>query len=918
MLLALACAEPPPAAADPCPCGSWGGGGVPDGAVLVPDDHATIGEALAAAGEGGTVAVAEGTYVENLSPPAGATIVGQCADVVTIDGSGQEEPTVEVSDGASLSGLTITGGYRGIRVIGGDLSGSDLVIRDNRQGGVSGVGKRSGAGSIRLDRTSVSGTRPGSPDDLGGIGLQVEGGYALELHDVLVDDNVLAGVNIYEGPEDGSPALTLDGGVIRGTSAQAGFEEFGFGLFLQLGATAEIDGLVVEDNYQYGVALINEGTGASARELSISGTFANGETGAALAVHTGASLECIDCTLSANQGTAVELNVEGRVRLERVAIADTSAYPSSKGTGVFANGGSVELIATTIDRTEGTGILVGNVATASLADVTISNGVSYAPGDTALLVQDSAVVEGAQVRVDGNEALGVRVVGPGASATLSDLTITNTVPDADGLAIALGSVDAAELDVVNLTISGATTAIFVEAASATIREARISDVAPVVDRSSVLSATEGSTVALTDAEIVDVEDLAVYARGSDLQLTRVTLEDVRSGAGLFLDEGATAIGSDVSMNRVGDLGVSLSAGSVAELTGFDFRDGVVGETYGVALGAIVTGGSVLRITDGVIDGALGDGVLVSGSSAEFTSVTISGTEPALDGSTGTALAAHGGAEVSLSDCLFEDNVGYGLYVFDGASAVVTDTTVTRTRLPEPPYARAVGVVVAEEGSRLDASGLHATENEGVGALVLLAAEFVCSDCTVSDNVHQNIGILDATVRLSESSVCGGADLGILAGSGDRGTVLEVSDSEICGHELAGAYLWGGTGRYSFTGVTMTAQADHGRTKGPWGEAVVAVLPAAPYEAVGGTTLAGLTVEDGEIVGNGTRPPVFLAGAGASFCGNTIDAGAVEEVRTQSGGEVSACEDLSVASDKTSTYEFYTIPVYDTPIQVAGD
>lgn len=916
-LLALACAEPPLAHEDPCPGGSWGGDAVPAGAVLVPDDYATIGDALASAGEGGTVAVSEGTYVENLSPPAGVELVGQCAELVTVDGSAEEAPTIEVSDGASLSGLTITGGYRGLRVIGGDVYGSDLVVRDNREAGVTGVGKRNGAGKIWLSRSSVTGTRPSSPDELGGIGLQVEGGYALDLVDVVVDDNVLAGVNIYSGTEDGSPALVVDGAVIRGTNAQAGYEEFGFGLILQLGATAEIDGLSVEDNYQYGVALINEGTAATARELSVSGTVANGETGAAIAVQDGA-IDCIDCAMSANQGTGVELSLGGSVRLERTVIADTSAYSTTAALGVFANAGEVKIVESDILRTEGVGVLVGETARATLDGVAIGGGRVYDGSGTALLVQDGGSVVGAGLSFAENEQTALRVIGAGAAATMDNVVVTGTVPDADGLAVAVGVVEQGTLAVNDLEISGGTIGLFLENASASVSAAQLTEIGPVVEHTSAISVTAGSLLSLSQVSVSDVEGIAVQVHDSDVELSEIVLEDVRAGAGIFVDAGGSIRGGEVDISAVENFGLSLQAGSQADLTGVSMREGVASEEYGIAVGVIATDGSFVRFSDSTIDGALGDGVLVSGSSAELTGVTISATEPALDWSTGNGFVAMDGAEVALTDCIIEDNVGYGLYVYDGASAVVSDSVVTRTRLPSPPYSRAVGVLVAQEGSRLDATGLEAIGNEGVGALVLLAGEMACSGCSFSDNGHQNVGILAATVRLSDSSVCGGAELGILAGSGEPATVLEVTDSEICGHELAGAYLWGASGQFSFSRVTMTAYDYVDQTAGPWGEALVAIRPAAPYESIGGTTVAGLTVDDCEIAGNGRRPPVFLASAGAAFCGTAIDAGAVEDVRTQSEGEVSSCEDLSIASDKTSAYVFYTVPAYDTPIDVAGD
>ena len=52
---------------------------------------------------GGGVAIAGGTYVENLELDAaheGVVLAGRCAELVTIDGSGADEPGIAVVGGA--------------------------------------------------------------------------------------------------------------------------------------------------------------------------------------------------------------------------------------------------------------------------------------------------------------------------------------------------------------------------------------------------------------------------------------------------------------------------------------------------------------------------------------------------------------------------------------------------------------------------------------------------------------------------------------------------------------------------------------------------------------------------------------------------------------------------------------------------
>jgi len=124
--------------------------GAVQGALLVPEQYATIEAALAAAAYGDTVSLAEGTYFEHdLWLPSGVSLIGRTSDpeAVRIDaqGKGRVLEGEDLDDRNLLSYLTICNGYlEGWQGTGFRCEGSPhlshVVIEGNANIGGSGVG----------------------------------------------------------------------------------------------------------------------------------------------------------------------------------------------------------------------------------------------------------------------------------------------------------------------------------------------------------------------------------------------------------------------------------------------------------------------------------------------------------------------------------------------------------------------------------------------------------------------------------------------------------------------------------------------------------------------------------------------------------------------------------------------------------
>jgi len=165
----------------------------------------TLEQGLAAAAERGatTIALAKGRYAENPvldDAVAGLAIQGQCREEVVLDGSTRgRQPTVQVEaedDAAfALADLTVTGGRKGIEVLGGTLVGERLDVLENLNVGVHAKGpsddagfcfaeETPAAGGVVLVDSRIAGTRALSDDDAGGVGLAALCGLTAELRGV--------------------------------------------------------------------------------------------------------------------------------------------------------------------------------------------------------------------------------------------------------------------------------------------------------------------------------------------------------------------------------------------------------------------------------------------------------------------------------------------------------------------------------------------------------------------------------------------------------------------------------------------------------------------------------------------------------------------------------------------------------------
>ena len=244
-----------------CGTGTWGK--ISAATIYVDQGHAgtggkgtkaepykTIGEALKQAIAGDHIAVAAGTYIEQVVIQRKVTLEGRCAEMVTIK-VGIPQPAVEIKDwanGAVLRNMTITGIGMGMLISGVDVivervavqgcngwgvfvfSGGTLTLYDSLVAGNRTVGIMIESSKATIERSVVRETRERTSDMQGGLGIQAlheigkNQGSELMLRDSLVAGNRYVGIFI------ASSKATVERSVVRDTQEQASDKQFGVGI----------------------------------------------------------------------------------------------------------------------------------------------------------------------------------------------------------------------------------------------------------------------------------------------------------------------------------------------------------------------------------------------------------------------------------------------------------------------------------------------------------------------------------------------------------------------------------------------------------------------------------------------------------------------------------------------------------------
>ncbi len=691
-----------------------------DGSAAKP--FATLGQALAAAPSGATVALSAGTYKGPFMLTKAVRIVGRCAALTRLSAgsvlgvvrvktpipSGAGEPAVD------LRGLTISGGGIGLPVTakvsvrgrgllfdapstagaaaigaGARIELQDTVIRDVVHVGKASRGLEACAGGrLVLKRVRVEGSRDigvlvtgkGSVIDAEGLdvlatraiastglhgrAIEVNGGGGLELRTGLVDAVQDVGLRV----SGAGTRAWVQGLAVR----CGGLAVRGAGVLVRQGANLDLRGAHVAGCRNFGVGVDGPGTEAILHGLSVHDTVAlsGGDGGIGVRVGGGADMTLMGAHIRDNRRIGVMVVGKGTEAVVRdILVAGTRSTavgdPNGYGLAVGA-GGRADIAAARLHDNRSAGLLVQDDGSyAKAADITVdaTRPIAVNLGGLGALVRWGGQLEIAASRLSGNHLFGALVHGAGAVMRADQLVVDRTRPSPStgesGVALAVSDGGRLSLDRSRLSESRAAGLLL----AATETFARVSNT--LIDRTDVEPHTGYGGHGI---EVV---------RGARCHVRFSRITRCRAAGVLAAHKGTDFTAVGVRIDRTtSDLGpfssgagIQVSAGARATLAGCALLHN---HTVGAMAGQ---SGADLRIVGTLLQHTHSEGA--TGRDAV--------------GMDGIGAAAVLGASLAVHSCVLHDNSVAGLMYTGGATGDVRDTVIRRTR--EAAFERLSGRVI---------------------------------------------------------------------------------------------------------------------------------------------------------------------------------------------------------------------------------
>jgi len=441
---------------------SVGPGG--DGTAAAPFDTVTKGADEAGARGGGLVALAAGTYMENLvlgEQHDGVRIDGRCAEMVTLDGSaGDVESATLRLEGrrgteVEVSGVTVMGGrYGGAWVASGRLALRDSNAVRNVPIGVLAYGEES---QVDLDGVLILETQP-DESGLFGRGIDVEDGARLSATLSTVQGNHDVGVYAYG---DGTDLDLTDTLVLDTASSPDG--TLGLGIQVRAGASLAATGCMLQGNRTIGVYSTDGGTTVVLADTTVLDTesSSNGTMGIGIVAQDGASLAATGCTVRGNREAGVFANGDGAaIALTDTLVLDTRLAPDGTfGFGIAVeNGASLVATGCTVQGNHDAGVFASDdPTTVALTDTSVLDTGTLADGmfGRGISVQTGASLTATRCTVQGNHDIGVLAASDGTTVELTDTAVLDTASSPDGTGgRGIGAQNRASLAATRCTVRG--------------------------------------------------------------------------------------------------------------------------------------------------------------------------------------------------------------------------------------------------------------------------------------------------------------------------------------------------------------------------------------------------------------------------------------------------------------------------------
>jgi len=711
----------------------WGGDGW-DGSERWP--YRTVRRGIDEA-DGGSVAVAAGTYEEALELDAGhggIDVAGRCPELVTIDGGGVDDTTILVTGGDPvLRGLTVTGGSGGIWVQKLGFSSApevrleEVSITANRLVGLA----ASGFGTtVDVARSVVSDTGPEEGGEVG-RGIQVSGGATLLARELVVEGNLRSGLMAAEA----GTTVQLAGAVVRDTRPLSD-GTYGRGVEVGTGASLVAEDLVLDRNHTFGLLVLDAGTVVEVEDLVVRDTqpLPDGTQGCGVEVADGASLVARGVTLEGNQTAGMFISDAGTsVELHDAEVRDTR--PTGEGT--FGRGievlESASLVARglVLDGNHEVGLFAGHPGTTlDLEETTVRRTQPRADGTGGwgLELQSGAGLVARALLLEDNHEAGLMALGAGTTLDLEDAVVRGTQPLPDGTGGRGVEVNSGAYLVARGLLAernhGYGVLVSDPGSTAELEEAVLRDTWPLPDgtRGRGVGVQEGAGLIARDLLVEGSHEYGVIAWGDGVNVAvhDSTVRDTRRsaggrpGAGILAGSGAEVIADGLLLEQNSEVGLlAVHEGTVVELDATVVRGSLPLADGSFGRGVAVQGGARLTARDLLLEDNSGAGLIAMdpGTVVDLRETAILGTLASTSGASGIGVVVQGEASVTAEVLGVEDSAGPGLYVVDGGELVIESGSLLRNRF-------AGGVVLGGDlvlqGGVVEGTGVHPGAGGGAG------------------------------------------------------------------------------------------------------------------------------------------------------------------------------------------------------------
>lgn len=851
-----------------CGVGTWGGrtGDVYVDAAATAGDgteaapFATLTEAVdALADAGGTVQIAEGSYLETLSlggEADGLVLNGRCAELVTLDASAGEDDSVALlldarhATEVQLGGMVIRGGKGGgIGILGGVLTLTEVALAENRRFGLY---LDSSAAEVSATALRITDTTP-PRGDTSGRGVHLQRGARLDCADCTVERSVEAGLFVVES------SVVLEGGGVFDTETTPG-GSFGMGIELALGSDATLTDVTVEGSHYLGIEVDGSTLSASGVVVSGTATTGDGEGGAGLYLTGDAAASWTGGSLTQNEVYQAAVEEGGTLTLTDTTISGGGGT----GRGLLVSGGEATLTDTTLSAIPTLALSV-TAGEAHLVRVVVDGTLPSAEG--ARGVEVSGHLDAVDSTIRNNAGLGLLVRGAGAEGVLDGCVVSGSQLSGEEGGYGLGVSGGGRLEVQNTEVTNnVELGIWVtDGGQATLDDVTVSGTLPdAYDENGIgLAVTDGGSVAADGLVIVENQTLGVLVDGGTAGFTDLTVSDTRVavdggyGRGMTVQGGAVVEVHGGSFVRNHQMAVVVSSpGSSLLVDGLTLTDTADADQEGYAVGLQVEDGAGVSGSGLTVDGARGLGVLAyDGAEVDLAEVVVRGVVDA-GGSAGHGVVVQD-ATARLTGLEVEEVDGIGLILSGPEGRLELGSATIQAIARTDVYTAGFGLVV-QSGATVDATDLAISEIEGPGLVLADTGVLRCTRCVLAEvgfaglvQMGGSVGLDAVEIESAREDAQLGGGVGLFVAGGDD---LDLTGSRV-GETPLGA-VW-------VTGPVAVRLVDDDLTAGPGTEVSSGVWAAgaAVYATDGDPMVEGCWLHDG-------RFGVLLDGTSATLADNT--------------------------------------------------